>query len=366
MIKISDILKPLQEWAPLSLAENYDNVGLLTGTQAMECTGVLICLDVTQDVVDEAKLKGCNLIISHHPIWFGAKKSLLESELTDRIILKAIKNDICLYSIHTNLDNTIKGVNAKIGEKLNLSGCTILKPLSGKLIKLETFVPHAFTKVVADALFEAGAGNIGNYDECSFFGEGIGTFRPNEQANPFEGTRNQRSIVNEVKMEFVLEDFKRQNVWKALRDSHPYEEIAFQFLPTLNALPHIGAGMVGFLPEPVEGEIFLELVKSVFKCGGIRYSGPANRHIRKVAVCGGSGSFLIKDALNQGADAFVTADISYHKFFENEDRMLLMDIGHYESEQFTIQLISEHILQFFPKFAVHLTEVYTNPVRYYS
>ncbi|MCB9236173.1 MAG: Nif3-like dinuclear metal center hexameric protein [Bacteroidia bacterium] len=364
-MKVKDISAILEAWAPRPLAESYDNVGLLVGDPNMEVTGALVNLDMTEDVVDEAIVKGMNMVIAHHPIWFTGRKRLNGEDYVSRVIIKAVKNDIALYATHTNLDNVYTGVNAMMARKLGLQNATILRPKGEILQKLTVYVPVENRMQVLEAMWGAGAGRIGNYDQASFSSTGTGSFRPLEGANPHIGGVGAYEEVNEARVEVVFPFWLQGAVVRAMKNAHPYEEVAYEVMATQNEVASLGSGMVGDLPEPLSKADFLKMVKETFRCGGIRYSDCEQETIQRVALCGGSGSFLIPDARRAGADALVTGDITYHKFFDNEGKFLLLDIGHYESEQFTQELIYNFISEKFPNFAIRLSEVDTNPVKYY-
>jgi len=363
-MNISEVLQYLEGIAPLSLQESYDNSGLLTGNRNANLTGVLVCLDSTEAIVDEAIALGCNLIIAHHPIIFNGLKKLTGSNYIERTIIKAIKHDIALYAIHTNLDNVKDGVNAIIAARLGLINSRILSPKAGLLKKLVTFAPEANAGDVRFALFKAGAGNIGNYDHCSFSIEGTGSFKANEQANPYVGEKGVDHYEQEVRIEVIFPAYCQTKILSALLSVHPYEEVAYDLYTLDNKFNSVGAGLIGTLETPETEMDFLLKVKEVMHCGGIRYTKLRGAEVRKVAVCGGSGSFLLKDALAAGADIFVTADFKYHQFFDAENKIVIADIGHYESEQYTIDLISDLLMKKFATFAVHLSKINTNPINY--
>lgn len=364
-MKFKEVSRALASWAPPSLAESYDNVGLIVGDPNAECTGILINLDVTESLIDEAIARGANLVVTHHPIWFGPRKRLNGEDYVSRIIIKAIKADVGLLACHTNLDNVRHGVNRKIGEVMGVTGMRILKPKRDLIRKLSVYTPQTTAGQVRDALFAAGAGQIGNYQEASFSLEGTGTFRPMPGANPAIGEVGERASVDETLIEVIFPDYLQGQVLNAMRNAHPYEVPAYQVVQTIGSNPEVGSGMIGKLPKPMGKAEFLAHVKKEFKCGGIRYADFPGETIETVAWCGGAGSFLTGTAIRAGADAFVTGDITYHKYFDNEDSILLMDIGHYESEQYTSQLIRDFISEKFATFAVHLSEIETNPVKYF-
>ena len=364
-MKIKDVITPLEVLAPLSLQEGYDNAGLITGDENAECTGMLISLDATTAVVDEARKKGCNLIVSHHPIVFSGLKKMTGKNYVQKAVISAIKNDIALYAVHTNLDNVLNGVNGKISDLLELKNISVLAPKESQLKKLYTFVPVNDADKVRQAIFDAGGGHIGNYEECSFNAEGFGTFKAGENTDPYIGKRGQLHRENEIKVEVIFPAWLESRIIRSLLAAHPYEEVAFDIIRLDNRFLSIGSGVIGELKEPAAEKAFLKTLKEKFKLNVIRHTELLNKPISKVAVCGGAGSFLISKALAAGADAFITADMKYHEFFDANGRMVIADIGHYESEQFTITLLQEVLEQKFPTFAVLKTEVNTNPVRYF-
>lgn len=364
MQKIKDITDYLERLAPLAYQENYDNCGLLVGDASTEVSKVLITLDCTEAVVDEAIRKGCNLIVAHHPIIFGGLKKLNGKNYVERTVIKAIKNNIAIYAIHTNYDNVLHGVNTKIAERLNLKETKILSPKKGLLNKLVVFVPKSHFEQVQTAIFQAGAGKIGNYSECSFYGEGKGTFNGNDNSNAFVGDKNIQHTKSEMRLEVLVEEVKLNTVLTAMLLAHPYEEVAYDIIPIVNANNAVGSGLIGELAESMDEKQFLRFLKDAMQASVIRYT-PLVGSIKKVAVCGGSGSFLLKQAIAAGADAYVTADFKYHEFFDAENKLMIADIGHYESEIFTINLLADEILKKFHTFAVILSETNTNPIKYY-
>ncbi|MFN9710263.1 MAG: Nif3-like dinuclear metal center hexameric protein [Bacteroidota bacterium] len=339
-MQINKILDALEAWAPRAYQEDYDNSGLLLGNREQECSGILISLDVTEEVLQEAIDKKVNLIISHHPLIFRGIKQITGSHSTDRIIIKAIKHDISIYAIHTNLDNVFDGVNQAIAQKIGLEKLRILQPKQGLLKKLATFVPPDHKESVLNALFSAGAGHVGNYSECSFIMSGTGTFLPNEGTNPYSGEIGKRSNDTEDKIEVIFPKAAEKAVIRALFSSHPYEEVAYYIVHLSNNHQYVGSGMIGSLPEPMEEKDFLQQLRKSFGTPLIRHSPLLGKKIQKVAICGGAGVFLTPKAIAEGADILVTADIKYHDFFEAEGKLVLADIVHWESEQFTIDLIS--------------------------
>lgn len=362
---IGQITDTLEEFAPLNYQEDYDNCGLLTGQKNTLVTGALLSLDCTEEVIDEAIEKGCNLVISHHPIIFSGLKKLNGSDYVQRTIIKAVKNDIALYACHTNLDNVQLGVNKKIADKLGLKNLAILEPKRQLLKKLVTYVPVSHHEQLLNELFKAGAGHIGNYDSCSFNAEGTGTFKGNDQSTPFVGKPNELSREKEIKIETVFETPSESAIIRSLLKNHPYEEVAYDIFSLENRHSQVGSGMVGELEKSMEETDFLNHVKKTFLVPTIKHTRKTGKMIKKVAICGGSGRFLLKNAIKTQADAFITSDFKYHEFFDADNQLLLIDTGHYESEQFTPEIFYDIIQKKFTKFALHLSKINTNPINYF-
>jgi len=364
-MKIIEIINIFETIAPLSYQEHYDNCGLQLGDSNCEVSGILITLDVTEDIVNEAIANNCNLIISHHPVIFGALKKLRGSNYVERIVLQAIKNDIALYAAHTNFDNAFAGVNRKICDTIGLQNCKILSPQKNQLRKLVTFVPKNHIEKVRTAIFEAGAGCIGNYNSVSYNIDGTGTFRGNESSTPFVGKKGELHFENEIRFETIFPSHFQSQVIDSLLHAHPYEEVAYDIYPLENANNQVGAGMIGEFENEMNEKDFLKLLSNQFKTKVIRHTAFLNRPIKIVAVCGGSGHFLLKNAIAAKADVFVSAEFGYHTFFDAENQILITDIGHYESEQFTKNIFYEMLTQKFPTFAIHISEINTNPINYF-
>lgn len=365
MLRLHELISELETFAPLSYQESYDNCGLLTGHRDMEIRGAILSLDCVEAVVEEAIAKNCNLIIAHHPVIFGGLKKLNGTNYVERTIIKSIQNNIAIYACHTNLDNVKLGVNKKIADKLGLINQQILSPKRSLLKKLVTFVPESHLEAVRTALFTAGAGNIGNYDQCSFMLEGTGSFRGNEQSNPVLGEKGKLSLEKETRLELIFESVRQSAILTALRQSHPYEEIAYDVYQLENNYQDVGSGMTGELKEPMPEMEFLSLLKEVFNVKFIKHTALRNNPIKKVALCGGSGSFLLKNAINSKSDIYISSDFKYHEFFDAEGKVVVADIGHFETEQFTPEIFYEIISNKFPTFATYLTEINTNPVNYF-
>jgi dinuclear metal center YbgI/SA1388 family protein len=364
MATITDVTGFLESIAPRAFQESYDNSGLITGNFAAEVRGILVTLDCTEAVVKEAVAKNCNLIVAHHPIVFKGLKRLTGSNYVERTIILAIQNNIAIYAIHTNLDNVNTGVNRKICEKIGLKNLHILSPKTDTLAKLVTFISKEHTDQVLQALHEAGAGQIGNYQNCSFKVEGIGTFKPNEQANPHIGSKLQQEYVHENRVEVIFPRHLQSLIVEALRKAHPYEEVAYYLTHLNNENQEVGSGMIGELETAQEPIEFLKRLKVNMDLKTIRHTDLLGKPVKKVAVCGGAGSFLLPMAIRSGAQVYITADFKYHEFFDAEDKIIIADIGHYESEVFTKELLQEVLTKKFPTFAINFSTTVTNPISY--
>jgi len=366
-ITIDAVVAWLEQMAPPSYQESYDNAGLITGSREWACSGVLTTLDATEAVVEEAVRLGCNLIVAHHPIVFSGLKKINGHNYVEKTVITAIKKDIAIYAIHTNLDNVVAhGVNGKIAAKLGLVKSRPLLPKEGVLRKLYCFVPVDHLEPVRNAIFTAGAGHIGNYSECSFSAEGTGTFKGGEGTGPFVGQPGLRHSEKEVRVEIVLPAHLSGAVIRAMVAAHPYEEVAYDLVNLANTHPGVGSGLVGELPAAVDEKAFLETLRQVFRVPVVRHTRLTGRPVQRVAVCGGAGSFLISKALAERADFYITADVKYHEFFDANDRMVVADVGHFESEQYTVDLLFEVLQEKFRNFAVLKSEIKTNPIHYYG
>jgi dinuclear metal center YbgI/SA1388 family protein len=364
MILIKDVISCIENFAPPALQESYDNSGVQCGDISKPATGALLCLDITHAVIEEAIERKCNLIIAHHPLIFSSLKKLTGANYVEQLLITAIKNDITLYACHTNADNVSTGVNNKIAQKLGLVNTQVLQPKRGLLKKLVTFCPDKNAETVREALFNAGCGQIGNYADCSFNTNGTGTFKGNENSKPFVGEKNKLHNEAETRIETIFESYKEKQIIEALLKAHPYEEVAYDIYTLDNKHPQIGSGMVGELPAEMDEKAFLLQIKEVFGAKGIRFTNFLGKKVKKVALCGGSGSFLLNDAISAKADVFITGDFKYHQFFDAENKIVIADIGHYESEQFTPEIFYEVISKKMPTFAAYLSNLNTNPINY--
>jgi dinuclear metal center YbgI/SA1388 family protein len=361
---VQNVITHLEELSPLTYAEEYDNVGLLVGNRKAQVTGVLVTLDTTEDVIEEALINKCNLIVSFHPIIFKGLKKLTGHNYVERIVIKAIKNDIAIYAIHTALDNVINGVNDAICRRMELRNKHILIPQKGTLKKLITYVPKSNLVKVRNELFKVGAGRLEHYNKCSFNIDGKGTFEGNETSNPTIGSQGAFYENAEVQLSLIFEKHLEKIILHTLFATHPYEKVAYEILSVDNHNHNIGMGMIGELPEAMEELRFLKVLKQKMNTSFIKHSKTFNRKIKKVAVLGGSGSFAIEHAIKQNADVLITADLKYHDFFKAEHNILLADIGHYESEQYTKSLLVAYLTKKIPNFAIILSNTDTNPIKY--
>ncbi len=362
--KISDVISYLEQIAPPSYQESYDNATLITGDRNSEVTGIVCSLDCIESTVAEAIQLGANMIVAHHPIIFKGLRSLTGKNYVERTIIKAIKNDIAIYAIHTNLDHVAHGVNKRISDRLGLLDTKILQPKRQLLSKLVFYVPEQEKNKVLQAVYAAGAGKIGEYADCSFQIKGTGTFTPLAKANPTKGERGKAQEEQEIRVEVLVSNHVLPQVLRKMREAHSYEEVAYYVEALENENQEVGAGMIGTLEQEMEGEDFLDFLKSKMNLEVIKHTRLIHRKIKRVAVCGGAGIFLLGDAKRAGADIFVTADVKYHEFFDADGALILCDIGHYESEIFTKELLRELLSQNFPNIALYLTKVVTNPSSY--
>ncbi|RNI30524.1 Nif3-like dinuclear metal center hexameric protein [Rufibacter latericius] len=364
MTKIKEVVKVLERYAPPAYQESYDNALLQVGDPNTTVTRVLVTLDCTLEVVEEAIERGCNLIVAHHPVIFKPLKSLTGKTPVERILLKALQNEVAIFACHTNLDHVHNGVNAKLCEKLEIKNPKVLAPKTQLLTKLETYVPLEDTEKVLAALHQAGAGQIGDYSDCSFRITGTGRFTPSAQANPHIGEPCKTEETIENKIEVIFPTFKQNQIMRALLQAHPYEEVAHYLVALQNEDQEVGAGMVGELEEALSPETFVKHVKEKLQIETFRHTAWPQKPIKRVAVCGGAGSFLTRHAKAANADVFITADLKYHEFFEATEQFTLVDVGHYESEVYTKELFYDILTKSFPNFAVDLSNTPTNPVRH--
>lgn len=364
-MKLREVIDVLDSWAPFALQEEWDNSGLQIGDPEMEVSGIMISLDATQEVLDEAIGYGCNVIISHHPFMFKGIRKITPEMNSFSLIRSVIINDLAIISVHTNLDNRVESLNHFLGRKIGLSEIRVLRPRTGYLKKLVTFCPVEHSDNLREALFEAGAGHIGNYDCCSFSSSGQGSFRASERANPFVGEKLKLHFEDETRIEVVFPAHSEDRLIGALLKIHPYEEVAYDIYPLDNKFYNAGAGIIGELPEPRDAEIFLQSVRSSMELIQIRHTKPPGRPISTVSICSGAGAFLIGDAISGKADAYITGDLKYHDFQDLSGQLLLVDIGHYESERYVKEILAKVLIEKFPNFAVLISESEVNPVKYF-
>ncbi|MGB4328198.1 MAG: Nif3-like dinuclear metal center hexameric protein [Tenuifilum sp.] len=361
---VREVTSILESFAPLAFQEDYDNSGLIVGDANMEVTGVLLTIDVTPQVVAEAVAGRANLIVAHHPVIFKGLKRITGKSYVEQVVVNAIKNNVAIYAAHTNIDSVQGGVSFKMAEVLGLTSTQVLSPLTGQLVKLVTFVPTEYAEAVRQAMFNAGAGVIGNYDFCSFNIQGQGTFRAGDGTNPFVGEKGKIHFEPEVRVETIVPRHILNAVVKAMVEAHPYEEVAYDVYPLDLPYKKAGLGVVGDLPEPMNTIDFVKHVKQLFRVPCVRYTNPVKDFISRVAICGGSAISLLNDAIAANADVFITADVKYHQFFDAENRIVIIDIGHFESEQFTVDIFYDLLSKKISNFAVLKSKVRTNPINY--
>ncbi len=361
---VKDITTIIEDFAPLTYQESYDNSGLIVGNEQDEVTGVLICLDCVGEIVDEAIATNCNMIVAHHPIVFSGLKKFNGKNYIEKTVMKAIKNDIAIYAVHTNIDNVKNGVSFKMAQRIGLKNCSILQPKKNLLSKVVTYCPVNEAENLRNAMFNAGAGSIGDYAACSFNTEGLGTFKGNENTNPTVGEVGKLHHENEVKVETVVPSHLVNKVVASMKNAHPYEEVAYDVFALQNIYENVGSGVVGELELEEDELTFLKRLKTDLSTACVRHTPLLGKKIKKVALCGGSGSFLLNNAIAQQADIFITGDFKYHQFFDAENKIIIADVGHYESEQYTSELIYEILNEKIPNFAVRLTANNTNPLNY--
>jgi len=363
-VKLKDLISQLEQYAPPAFQESYDNSGLITGNIEKTINSGLIGFDVTEDLVEEAIKLNAGVIITHHPLLLEGIKKLTANSYRERILIRAIKNDIAIYSAHTNLDSVKAGISSKLCDKIGLENCNILAPKENILKKLVVFVPKSHADELRNVLFETGAGHIGNYDSCSFNLDGRGSFRGGENTRPFSGKKGKLNYEEEVRIETIFLKHQQFELIKKLIEIHPYEEPAYDIYPLDNKYGEAGFGMTGYLKNEIEESEFLKLLKKIFNANGIRYSNFLGKPIKKVALCGGSGSFLLQNAIASEADIFITGDYKYHQFFDADGKILIADIGHYESEQVAMEIFYDILTKKFPNFALHLSKYSSNPINY--
>lgn len=363
-MKIKEVTKNIEDFAPLAYQEEYDNSGFQVGMPDAEVTGVLITIDVTEAVIDEAIEKRCNLIIAHHPLIFGKLKKIIGRNAVERCVAKAIKHDITVYACHTNIDKMSNGVSARFARELGLKNCRTLVPEGGLLEKLVTFVPMAQAEQVRQALYAAGAGHIGNYDHCSYNLDGKGTFRASEGCRPFVGEIEADHVEPETRIEVILKKKDESRVVEALVEAHPYEEPAYDLFALQNRYDRVGLGVVGELETEMDEVEFLRHLKGIVENGGIRHTELLGKKVKRVALCGGSGAEFLHDAIGEAADVYISCDFKYHQFFEAEKKILIADVGHFESERFTKEIFFEIVSKNNPKFAIYISSCKTNPINY--
>ncbi|MCH5319750.1 MAG: Nif3-like dinuclear metal center hexameric protein [Paramuribaculum sp.] len=365
MTTIRDIISLIEDFAPSALQESYDNCGLQVGDATLECTGALLCVDARPEIVEEAKRKGLNLIICHHPLFFKGLKRIIGNTQVEKTAWAAIKHDIAIYASHTSLDNARGGVSFSMAEALGLNNIRFLSPQDDKILKLSVWIPRAHALDLRDQLFMAGCGQLGNYDNCSFSVEGTGTFRPLEGSCPADGTINALHSGEEVRLELLLPRWIKSKVEETILLNHPYEEPAYEFSSVTIGTKSSGLGAVGELSSPITAVSLIERIKSTFNSPVVRCNRfDIHTPVRKVALCGGSGSSFIENAIREKAQVYITSDTGYHAFVDYADKILIADIGHFESENCAKNIFYGIIKEKFPNFAVEYSKTESNPIIY--
>ncbi len=358
---IGDLSSALESVAPSLYAESYDNVGLLVGRSEWKCEKVLVALDITEAVVQEAIEKGVQAIVAHHPVIFGGIQRLTGEDTAQRAIELAIKHSIALLACHTNLDAIEGGVSYRMAQAISLVNVRTLQPRSGLLWNLIVYVPAESAETLLEALWEAGAGKMGAYDECAFRSHGLGSFRPKEGAHPHNGVIGERAFADEIRLELLVPEGARKKVHQCMMEHHPYEEIAHSWLKHDGVHHSVGFGAIGQW-DACDWPEAVRRIKTAFGVASFRHTMPIASDYRTVAVCGGAGADLLAQAKSQQAELFITSDITYHRYFGADDRLVFIDIGHWESEQHAMELLIDIVREKFPNFAVLKSETNTNPM----
>ncbi|OGU73866.1 MAG: Nif3-like dinuclear metal center hexameric protein [Ignavibacteria bacterium RBG_16_34_14] len=364
-----EIFKYIENWAPKEIAWNKDNVGLQVGSSERKVKNILLSLDLNMRAVNEAINKNCNLIITHHPMLFNPIRTIdTDRDKNSLLVEKLLRHDITLFSAHTNLDFTKDGVSFQLAKTLKLKNIRFLANLKSKQYKLVIFVPDSHFEKVANAIFENGGGNIGEYSHCGFRTKGEGSFKGSEKTSPSIGKKLNYERVDEIKLEVLIDSWKLEKILSEVKKVHPYEEIAYDVYPLNNEHTNYGVGAIGETINPMNQDEFLDHISKCLKIKNFRYTGGKGSKIKTVAVCGGSGSEFISNAIKEGANAYITADIKYHTFFENEDQLLLIDAGHYETEIFSLNELNERLTALTKenKIKVFKYSRNANPVNFYN
>ncbi|WP_371370673.1 Nif3-like dinuclear metal center hexameric protein [Sporomusa aerivorans] len=346
-VKCRDIIAEVEQLAPKHFAESWDNVGLLIGRPDQDIHKVLVTLDVDTAVVEEAIAVQADMIVAHHPLLFKGLTRIRTDSPQGNMLASLIKKDVAVYAAHTNLDSAPGGVNDVLARKLNLRNVVPLTTVyQEKLHKLVVFVPVSHVETVRAAMTAAGAGHIGNYSHCTFQTQGVGTFLPLAGTSPYIGEQNKLEYVEEYRLETIIPLSIRSQVVSAMLAAHPYEEVAYDDYLLQNTGPGSGLGRVGELSQPLTLADFINQIKSALCIQSLKAAGPTKTFIQKVAVCGGSGASLIKNAITAGADVLVTGDVKYHEAQEAIAAGLnIIDAGHFATEQPVVECLVEYLNQ---------------------
>ncbi|WP_185851127.1 Nif3-like dinuclear metal center hexameric protein [Blattabacterium cuenoti] len=364
-ILVKHIAEKLEIFAPIEYAESYDKIGLIVGSYDQEVKKIMITLDLTEEVFSESMDKKCNLIISFHPILFKPIKSLIGNNYSERVLISALKNNISVYVIHTNLDVIWDGTHSYISKLLKLTKEEVLFPKEGSIKKLTTYVPYSYSEKVRNALFNAGAGNISNYSHCSYNVDGYGTFMGNDKTKPFLGKKGYFHMEKEMCINVIFPTHKLHSIKHALFNSHPYEEVSYEIYKIENINPYLGIGRIGLLEEEMNEYDFLHYLKRKMSLSCMRHSIFTGKNIKNVSIIAGSGSFGIEKSIEMKADVFISSDFKYHDFFKSNQQILIVDIGHYESEKSNKYLLKYFLDKKFIHIPIYESEIDTNPVKYF-
>lgn len=368
----ADLTKYLEDWAPPGSAWERDNVGLQIGSGAEKIRNIMLCLELTEKVLKEALQKNCNFIFTHHPLIFSPIKKLdTEKDSQAKLIETVIKNNLIVYSAHTNLDFTKDGVSFELARVLKLKNVRFLQNEVDNQLKIVVYVPSDHLEEISSAIFEAGAGTIGEYNSCSFRINGTGTFKGSHKSNPAIGKKETLETVEEIRLEAIVDTWNLKKVLNAISKNHPYEEPAFDVIPLKNKNVNHGAGAIGELDAEMTEKVFLSHIAKCLRVKNFKYTDGRGKKIKKVAVCGGAGSEMLRTAISSGADAFITADIKYHTYHDAQDRILLVDAGHFETEIFSLNSVDKKIKKILDDELEDRIKVFhysgsTNPIKFYK
>ena len=342
--RIQDLVGLVHKLYAPELAEDWDNVGLQVGDPGAPLERVMVALDPGLSAIQAARDAGAQALVTHHPLLFRPIKRLTPEDAVGQALWTAVRDGVAIISAHTNLDCAVAGLNSWLAVRLGVQQSAPLQPVAGDYLKLTVFIPAGHEQSVAEALFSAGAGQIGAYDECSFRARGEGTFRPGLGTNPFIGEIGQREQADEIRFETIVPKRKLARVLEKMHKAHPYEEVAYDLVPLQNQVPGAGLGRIGRLEQATTLDAFAAGVKAALGCDHLRVTGAGRRPVHKIALCGGSGAGLLQTAHRLGADVLVTGDVKYHDARQAEELgMALIDAGHFATEKLMIEQVADSL-----------------------